>query len=142
MDDTPAPWVDRTYNSGPDISSVVQEVVDRPDWAPGGAMTILRLAEHPKDLDTGTDFVPQLIVRYVGGVSPEPPVAANWAVRFADAIPAYWPDPTKIWSGWTYDAGIVFHGMRKIYEQVPDPRYFNYIKSWVDAFVSDSGAIN
>ena len=38
--DTPGPWVARTYNTGPDLVAIIQEIVDRPGWAPGNAVTL------------------------------------------------------------------------------------------------------
>jgi hypothetical protein len=39
--DTPGSWVARTYNATPDLGAVIQEIVDRPGWVPGNALTIL-----------------------------------------------------------------------------------------------------
>lgn len=38
--DAPAAWTDEEYNDGPDISAVLQEVIDRAGWAPGNALSI------------------------------------------------------------------------------------------------------
>jgi hypothetical protein len=40
VDDRPAPWVANAYNPSPDLAAIVQEIVDRPGWAAGNALTI------------------------------------------------------------------------------------------------------
>jgi unsaturated rhamnogalacturonyl hydrolase len=147
VDHTPAPWVDNTYNPGPDITAIVQEIVSRPDWTPGGAMTFFVFDNGSPDVRTtwsfeaGTTYTPKLVVKFSGGAASTPPLTANVATTVADSIITTYPDPTTIWAGWKYDAGIVFHGMRKIYEKVPDPRYLAYIRSWVDTYVQPDGTL-
>jgi hypothetical protein len=38
--DTPGPWATRTYHASPDLVTILQEVVDRPGWIPGNALTL------------------------------------------------------------------------------------------------------
>ena len=40
MNHTPGPWAARTYNASPDLVAIIQEIVDRPGWAPGNALTL------------------------------------------------------------------------------------------------------
>ncbi len=90
-------------------------------------------------------FGPRLIVTYLGpGPPAPPPPATGWAVQFADGIVASWPDPDSIdpYGDWGYSIGIVLHGMRRLYERVPDPRYLDYIRRWVDGYVDASGNLN
>lgn len=40
VDDVPPPWRVGGLNASPDLAAVVQEIVDRPGWAPGHALTL------------------------------------------------------------------------------------------------------
>ncbi|MGM1427645.1 glycoside hydrolase family 88/105 protein [Sphingobacterium lactis] len=42
---------------------------------------------------------------------------------------------------WTYDMGVVLDGMALVFENTGDSTYFNYIKNWMDQFVSEDGTI-
>jgi unsaturated rhamnogalacturonyl hydrolase len=67
-----------------------------------------------------------------------------WPRRAADAVIARWPNgsfnsgsaPT-----WNYELGTLLEGMDSVWLATVDPRYFNYIKSSVDALVAPDGAI-
>ena len=67
----------------------------------------------------------------------------TWSVKFSDAIVArYQPTIDKMTGkGWEYSNSIILHGMEKVYANVPNATYLNYIKAYVDAFVSSTGAI-
>lgn len=41
--DSPAPWAAEAWNASPDLSAVIQELVDRPGWVPGEALTLVIL---------------------------------------------------------------------------------------------------
>ena len=41
------PWVEGTWYETPDISTIIQEIVNRPDWTPGNALALL-LYGHPE----------------------------------------------------------------------------------------------
>jgi len=71
------------------------------------------------------------------------------AVRFANLILATYPQAASISTdnlgrarGWDYNNGIVLHGIQKVYERRPDPKYLAYLKTFVDAYVSAEGALN
>lgn len=36
----PAPWVKKSYNAGPNLRDIVQEIVNRSDWKPGNALNL------------------------------------------------------------------------------------------------------
>jgi len=68
-----------------------------------------------------------------------------WSQRAANAAIARWPDghwqaPGAPWI-WTYDLGTLLDGMDAVWLASDDPRYFNYIKSSIDALVTPAGAI-
>ena len=65
--------------------------------------------------------------------------------RAANAAIARWPDgrfapPGARWA-WNYELGTLLQGMDDVWIDTVDPRYFNYIKSSVDALVTPEGAI-
>jgi unsaturated rhamnogalacturonyl hydrolase len=71
----------------------------------------------------------------------------TWAVDFADAIMARWPSANgglnaMTSKGWEYSNGIVYQGIQKVYEATKDTSYINYIKKYVDAYVSSDGSIS
>ncbi|MBN2166923.1 MAG: glycoside hydrolase family 88 protein [Marinilabiliaceae bacterium] len=69
--------------------------------------------------------------------------ASDWAVKFADAIIARWPNSINDMTGksWEYSNSIVLHGIEKAYEETGDVKYLNYIKNFVDDYVDESGNI-
>lgn len=40
VDDIPAPWVLDEFNPSPDLRSIIQEIVDYPDWESGNSLTL------------------------------------------------------------------------------------------------------
>lgn len=77
------------------------------------------------------------------GQTAAPPAAARkWSTAFADMVLKRWPDPLTISTkGFEYEPGIVLHGVRKVYEKSGDVRYRDYIKTWVDHWIDDKGAV-
>lgn len=73
--------------------------------------------------------------------SNEPP----WSQRAASAVIARWPGgrigPPMGKRDWNYELGALLEGMDAVWLNTADGRYFNYIKSAVDQFVSPDGAI-
>jgi hypothetical protein len=51
--ETPGPWAGQTYNVTPNLLAIVQEIVDRPGWVPGNAITLF-VAD---DLSPGQRFI-------------------------------------------------------------------------------------
>lgn len=73
----------------------------------------------------------------------EPAVNSNIGVNLADYIMTQYPDPDTITTKkWEYTNGIIFAGIDKIYKNTEDPRYLQYIKTWVDKYVDSSGNIS
>ena len=44
--------------------------------------------------------------------------------------------------GWTYEQAVVLKGIEGLYKRTVNESYFNYIKSSIDHYVTDSGTIN
>ena len=67
----------------------------------------------------------------------------TWSVKFSDAIISrYQPTiNTMTGKGWEYSNSIILHGIEKVYANVQNVAYLNYIKAYVDAYVNSSGAI-
>ena len=51
------------------------------------------------------------------------------------------PDPTKL-GGWGYQVGLFLYGTDLVYQRTHDAKYLNYVKGWVDHFVSSSGHLS
>jgi unsaturated rhamnogalacturonyl hydrolase len=70
--------------------------------------------------------------------------SSTWGVKFSNAIVSrYTPTVnTMTGKGWEYSNGIILHGMEKIYLQTKTAAYLNYIKAYVDAYVSSTGAVS
>jgi len=67
-----------------------------------------------------------------------------WSERAANAAIARWPDGHTTPAGtpsWNYELGTLLQGMRAVWLTNVDPRYFNYIKSSVDALIAPDGSI-
>jgi unsaturated rhamnogalacturonyl hydrolase len=74
--------------------------------------------------------------------SARPPSAGPMAVRLADAVLARWPDPlTLSEKGWEYTNGIVLRGIAEVYRTGRDPRYLDYVRRWVDAYLRPDGTV-
>lgn len=86
-------------------------------------------------------FTSCLLLIYSTGIFSQ--ASNTWAVKFSDAIVSrYQPNINKMTGkGWEYSNSIILHGMEKVYANVPNATYLNYIKAYVDAYVNSSGAI-
>src|SRR6185437_15467671 len=51
------------------------------------------------------------------------------------------PDPAKL-GGWGYQVGLFLYGTDLVYQRTHDAKYLNYVKGWVDHFVSSSGHLS
>jgi rhamnogalacturonyl hydrolase YesR len=64
----------------------------------------------------------------------------NLSIALADTIMARHPDPLTIpHKNWCYVHGYVLAGFEKILESTGDPKYFDYIRKYVDAHVTADG---
>ena len=66
------PWVENTWYESPDITGVIQEVVDRAGWSPNNSLTILYSTRDSEggyrnfsSYDRGSDLAPKLEITYV-----------------------------------------------------------------------------
>jgi unsaturated rhamnogalacturonyl hydrolase len=71
----------------------------------------------------------------------------TWAVDFADAIMSRWSSANggvnaMTGKGWEYSNGIIYEGIQKVYEATRDTSYLNYIKKYVDSYVTSNGTIS
>jgi unsaturated rhamnogalacturonyl hydrolase len=72
----------------------------------------------------------------------------TWSVKFSEAIRTRWTTTPvsgrvcidKMTSkGWEYSNSIVLHGIEKVYNQVNDANYLNYIQTYVDNYINTDG---
>jgi unsaturated rhamnogalacturonyl hydrolase len=68
-----------------------------------------------------------------------------WSERAANSTIERWPDgrftsPAERWV-WNYELGTLLEGMDEVWLNTADPRYYDYIKSSVDQFVTPDGSI-
>jgi len=62
----------------------------------------------------------------------------SWALKVAETFLARKPNLTE---QWTYDIGIVLKGFEALYHLTGNEEFFGYIKTTMDAFVSEDGSI-
>jgi unsaturated rhamnogalacturonyl hydrolase len=74
-----------------------------------------------------------------------PPAEQPWSQRAANAAIQRWPDgrfaPAGARWAWNYELGTLLEGMDPVWLNTADPRYYNYIKTSVDQFVTPDGSI-
>jgi rhamnogalacturonyl hydrolase YesR len=67
----------------------------------------------------------------------------SMSIALADTILARFPDPDTIpYRPWCYVQGYVLCGFEKLWRSTGDPRYFAYIKRFVDQHVSAEGDVH
>src|SRR6476620_5851709 len=68
--------------------------------------------------------------------------ANTWSVKFSNAILSrYTPTINAMTSkGWEYSNTIILHGIEKVYNNVNDVNYLNYIKSFIDTYLNADGS--
>jgi rhamnogalacturonyl hydrolase YesR/pectate lyase len=72
-----------------------------------------------------------------------PPPEQAFAVRLADRVLSRWPTANAISDkGFEYNTGIVLDGIAEVYRHTRDPRYLDYIRAWVDAYLCDDGSVD
>lgn len=74
------------------------------------------------------------------------PAAMELAKEMAATIMSKWPDSLSNKPGapvpWSYDLGVFFDGMTRIYEQDHDSKYITYMRHIMDLFIREDGGIN
>ncbi len=69
-----------------------------------------------------------------------------WSERAANAAIVRWPEGSFVPAGqnwaWNYELGTLLEGMDSLWLNTADPRYYNYIKSSIDQFVTPDGSIS
>jgi len=66
----------------------------------------------------------------------------DMSIAVAESIMSRFPDPDKIpFKRWCYVQGYVLSGFEKLWARTGDPKYFNYIKKFVDQHVTADGNI-
>jgi unsaturated rhamnogalacturonyl hydrolase len=61
----------------------------------------------------------------------------DWSVKLCDSIIARYTPAT--FGPWEYNQGLVLEGMWRVYQRTGNTGYYNFIKDWVDRFVTSGG---
>lgn len=67
-----------------------------------------------------------------------PAPEAGWAAQMAEAVMARRP---LVRERWDYETGTVLRGIEELYADTGEERYYDYIKSNIDAYVQPDGSI-
>ena len=70
------------------------------------------------------------------GAPPAP--EAGWAAQMAEAVMARRP---LVRERWDYETGTVLRGIEELYAETGEERYYDYIRSNIDAYVQPDGSI-
>jgi len=65
----------------------------------------------------------------------------DWSKAVVESTMKRNPDPPKL-GRWQYPQALYLMGQFQLWQRTKDPRYFDYMKSWVDSHVDDSGNID
>jgi unsaturated rhamnogalacturonyl hydrolase len=65
----------------------------------------------------------------------------DWSVAVVESTLKRYPT-LNLPQGWGYQRGLVLYGVYLVYLRTHDKRYLDYVKSWVDVYVDDTGTIN
>lgn len=69
----------------------------------------------------------------------------NWAQKIFESSLNFYPEPqqfTIISPGeWTYEHGMFLNAGFELWQRTQNPKYFDYIKNWVDMFLTPEGRI-
>ena len=150
----PAPWTGVGMagqdQQSPDVSAVIQEVVDRPGWAAGQALTILvtgsgeRTAES---FDGDATAAPRLYVVYINNNPCEPYVDADGDgscsdVDCDDTDPASYPGATEVCDGIDNDCdGQIDEGLTTTYYADADGDGYGNANAPVQACSAPAGHV-
>ncbi len=65
----------------------------------------------------------------------------DWSKAVVDSTMKRYPNPAELGS-WTYARALFLMGEYMVWKRTGDPRYFQYVKGWVDAHVDAQGNID
>jgi unsaturated rhamnogalacturonyl hydrolase len=76
-------------------------------------------------------------------IVPASAAQSSWAVDFADAIMARWPNSINDMTnkGWEYSNAIVLQGIERTYANTDNASSLNYIRKYVDQYVDATGNV-
>ncbi|MDP8236584.1 MAG: C25 family cysteine peptidase, partial [Candidatus Erginobacter occultus] len=113
----PPPWTDGNWYTTPDISNVIQEVVNRPGWNSGNALSIvpdntMYLDNYYRQASTyerGSSYAAQLIIVYEAPSAPEAPTSMRVSSIGYDAIFWSWDDNSDNENGFNFYCSVDNH---------------------------------
>lgn len=67
----------------------------------------------------------------------------SWSKKVADTILATYPDYKSLnQPRWHYENGFLLAAIFELWQRDKDPKYLQYIKTWVSQYVKDNGALD
>ena len=66
--------------------------------------------------------------------------SVDWSVAIVESTMKRFPT-AKDFGNWGYVRALYLYGQYLVYKRTRDPRYFAYIKNWVDQFVDENGIV-
>jgi rhamnogalacturonyl hydrolase YesR len=70
-------------------------------------------------------------------------VVQSWSKKVASSVLTADPNPEKLHiPGWRYDTVFLLSSLLALWQRDNDPRYFQYVKDWVNLYVNDDGIID
>lgn len=78
-----------------------------------------------------TTMIPQIIL------AQDTDEDIDWSIKLCDSILARFTPAT--FGEWDYPQGLVLEGMWRVYERTGNTDYRDFIRDWIDRFVTDSG---
>src|SRR5262249_5870840 len=69
------------------------------------------------------------------------PAPVDWSVAVVESTMKRYPTADSL-KGWGYAKSLYLYGVYLVYLRTKDPRYLDYIKSWIDLHVDEQGTIN
>ena len=97
--------------------------------APGAA------ANAPVQDAAAASAAPDAHLDYTPGQAPK-----FWSVAAAETLMARWPQYNLAYhASWTYVHGYSFLGFERLWKSTGDPRYFDYIKRYIDTHIDENG---
>ncbi|MBS7563907.1 glycoside hydrolase family 88 protein [Mucilaginibacter sp. Bleaf8] len=64
----------------------------------------------------------------------------TWAQKMANTAMTLWSDTVST-GRWTYEQGVVWEGMKSLWMQTGDARYFKYVQHCADHYINADGSI-
>jgi cellulose synthase/poly-beta-1,6-N-acetylglucosamine synthase-like glycosyltransferase len=113
----PSTWVADTDIESPDISAIIQEIVDRPGWSSGQAMAFFFVADAVQNIyaysyDGSPTYAPTLHIEYM--TPPDPPTNCQATFVSDTEIDVTWTDNSFNETGFKIESSVDGGGFSQI----------------------------